>query len=194
MKGRTMSQNLPMPSPNRNIYFFEQVNQQSVLNATKSILEINAADEYLKDYYKVYGLVYEPKPIKVYIDSYGGMVYQILGLVSVVENSKAEIHTICTGTAMSAGAIFLMSGHKRFAYKNSTVMIHQVSSGTFGALKEMEDNVHEAKRLNDNLCKIITEKTKIKQPTLNKLYKEKIDWYLNSQEAKKNGIIDDIIE
>ena len=64
--------------------------------------------------------------IKIYIDSYGGQVYQCFGLIGVME-SKTEIHTVCSA-AMSCGFIILINGHKRFAYRHATPLYHRVSS------------------------------------------------------------------
>jgi ATP-dependent Clp protease protease subunit len=85
-------------------------------------------------------------PIVIYIDSYGGSVYQCLGLISVMMNSKTKIHTIF-GVAMSAGFMILISGHKRFSYKHST-LLHQASSFSSGELKKIEEDVEEMKITN----------------------------------------------
>ncbi len=97
-----MSNNLQLPK-DRNIYFTKQVDQSSIGDLTKHIIEINEDDKHLKKVYSVYGIEYKPKPIKIYIDSYGGAVYQCFGLLSVMERSKTPIHTIVTGCAMSCG-------------------------------------------------------------------------------------------
>lgn len=141
----------------------------------------------------MHDLKYTPKPIKIYIDSYGGYVYQILGLISVMETSKTSIHTICTGTAMSCGFVMLISGHKRFAYKHSTMMYHQVSALKYGKMKDLEESVFESKRLQKKIEELTLEKTKITEKLLKKNYKKKQDWYMTSKEAKKLGVIDEIL-
>jgi ATP-dependent protease ClpP protease subunit len=62
-------------------------------------------------------------------------------------NSKTKIHTICTGVAMSAGFMILISGHKRFSYKHSTLLYHQASSFS-SELKKIEEDVEEMKITN----------------------------------------------
>lgn len=106
----------------RDLFFNKQVDQSSIGELTKSIVEIINDDKHLKKISKIMGYKYEPKPINIYIDSYGGHVYQILGLISIIEKSKTPIHTIVTGCAMSCGFLLLLSGHKRFAYPLSTVL------------------------------------------------------------------------
>jgi ATP-dependent Clp protease protease subunit len=187
-----MSTNLPLPKE-RNLYFQKQVDQASIGELTQKIIEINDDDKKLKKLYEVYDLSYEPKPIKIYIDSYGGYVYQCFGLLSVMEKSKTPIHTIVTGCAMSCGFMMLISGHKRFAYKLSTPLYHQVSGGAVGKVKDMEEELFEAQRLQTMLEEITLEKTKISKKKLKEIYDGKKDWFMTAKEAKELGVVDEII-
>ncbi len=177
----------------RNLFFTEQVDQSSISKLTQSIISINEHDLYLKKIYEIHNITYEPKPIKLIIDSYGGMVYQCFGLLSVMENSKTPIHTIVTGAAMSCGFMMLISGHKRFAHKLSTPLYHQVSSVAWGKLKDMEEDVDETKRLQALLEKITLEKTTIGSKKLKEVYEKKQDWYMSADEALKLGVVDEIL-
>src|SRR5437763_689012 len=99
--------------PERKLYLSAQVSQASMLELTRKIIEINEEDKKLKKLYKAYGFKYKRNPIQIYIDSYGGSVYQCFGLLSVMEKSKTPIHTIVTGCAMSCGFMIAITGHKR---------------------------------------------------------------------------------
>lgn len=177
----------------RKLYFTRQVDQSSIAELTKNIIEINDSDDKLKQLYKIYGFEYTPQPIEIYIDSYGGSVYQCYGLLSVMENSKTPIHTIMTGCAMSCGFMMLISGHKRFAHKLSTALYHQVSSVAWGKLKDMQDDVKETERLQKTLEEITIKKTKISAKRLEKAFKQKQDWFISAEECLKLGIVDEII-
>lgn len=177
----------------RNIYLSEQISQESVTGVIEKIITINESDAFLEKKAQLFGFTYERKPIKLYIDSFGGSVYQCLGLISVMGRSETEIHTICTGAAMSAGFVILISGHKRFAHKYSTPLYHQASSFVVGTLKDMEDDVEETKRLQKMLEQIVLEKTSIKKDRLKQVYVEKIDWFLSAEDALKYNVIDEIL-
>lgn len=185
--------NLEIPKP-RNLYFNKQVNQDSIGELTKSIIEINEHDEYLKKLYAIHNITYEPEPIKIYIDSYGGYVYQCFGLLSVIDNSKTPVHTIVTGCAMSCGFMILICGHKRFGHELSTPLYHQVSTGFWGKVKDMEESWEETKRLQKKIEKITLKRTKISEEKLEKIYNRKIDWYMSAKQALKLGVIDEIIK
>ena len=124
---------------NRTLYFYSQVNQESIGTLTKEIIEINELDRYLEKYYELHDLIYQPKPIKIIIDSYGGLLYECFGLLSVMESSKTPIHTIVTGAAMSCGFMILISGHRRFGYSLSTPLYHQVSACVRVKAKDIEE-------------------------------------------------------
>ena len=187
-----MAENLPLPKK-RDLFFTKQVDQSSIGELTQKIIEINQDDEHLKKIYNVYGLTYNPEPIQVYIDSYGGYVYQCLGLLGVMEKSQIPIHTIVTGCAMSCGFLISIAGHERYGYPGSTYLYHSVSSGTFGATKQMEEDVIETKRLQKIIEKHTLKNTEITKDELREIYEKKIDWYIDSKLAKKLGVIDEII-
>jgi ATP-dependent Clp protease protease subunit len=184
--------NLP-EARNRNLYLAKQVNQDSINDITKAIIEINESDEQLVKIYNAYDLQYNPKPIKLYIDSYGGAVYQCFGLLGVMRSSKVPVHTIVTGCAMSCGFLISITGHKRFGYPKSTYLYHQVSGGVIGKAKDMEEEVIEVKRLQKMIEDHTLEFTKIPVSQLEKIYKRKIDWSIDSKKAIKLGIIDEVI-
>jgi ATP-dependent protease ClpP protease subunit len=43
-------------------------------------------------------------------------------------NSKTPVYTYAIGMAMSMGLEIFTAGHKRFVYKNTTLMYHELSS------------------------------------------------------------------
>jgi len=183
---------LPMPKE-RNLYFSEQVDQSSIKKLTEDIVAINDNDKTLVRLYDVYEFTYNPKPINIHIDSYGGNVYQILGLLSIMETSTTPIHTYATGAAMSCGFMMLICGHKRFAHKYATPLYHQVSTGTWGKLDEIKDDLKEGKRLQKIFEDIIVKKTKITRKKMKEVNTLKKDWYMSPQEALDWGVVDEII-
>lgn len=183
-----------LPNPlERKIFLARQVDQSSINEISKAIIAINEDDEYLKQLAALNGMEYKPKPIKLYIDSYGGQVYQCFGLLNIMDNSKTPLHTIVTGCAMSCGFMISINGHKRFAYKNSTLLYHQPSGGAIGTAQDMEESVKEIKRLHKLIDNNVLLKTKIKKERLKECKEKKIDWFINADEALKLGCIDEIL-
>ena len=185
---------LQIPSPlDRNLYLAKQVDQTSINEITKQIIDINDSDVEIIQIAKIYGFDYQPNPIKLYVDSYGGEVYQCLGLLGIMEKSKIPIHTIVTGCAMSCGFLISIAGHKRYGFPGSTFLYHSVSSGSFGTTKQMEEDIIETKRLQKIIEKHTLKNTDITKDELQDIYEKKIDWFIDSKQAKKLGVIDEII-
>lgn len=133
------------------------------------------------------------KVIKIYINSYGGCVYSGLSIYDMLNHAKKKgfiIETVCIGVAMSMAAILLSSGTKghRYSLPSSTIMLHQLSTGSYGKFKEFEIDYKEAKRLQTLLNKIIKDNTEGNVETLlqnNEFY--------SAEEAIEDKIIDEII-
>lgn len=186
---------IQIPKPkDRDLYLAQQVDQGSINALTKSIVEINTSDREIEKIASLYGFSYTPEPIKIWIDSYGGYVYQCLGLLGIIDNSLTPVHTIVTGCAMSCGFLISISGHKRFGFSKSTYLYHQVSGGAFGKVKDMEEEILETKRLQKIIEDHTLEKTKIDPDKLRSVYDQKRDWFIDSKQALKLGVIDEIIK
>ena len=133
--------------------------------------------------------------ISIYIDSPGGSVYSGLGLLDVMDYVKCDISTVNTGLAASMAAVILCSGTKgkRKALKRSRTMIHQplTYGGWMQQASDVEIEAREMNHLKKELYEIISEKT---GQNYDRVYKDgDRDYWMSSTDAKKYGMIDDII-
>jgi ATP-dependent Clp protease protease subunit len=134
------------------------------------------------------------KDIKIYIDSPGGSVYSGLGLLDIMDFVKPEIMTVNTGLAASMAAVLLCSGAKgkRKALKRSRTMIHQpLGYGGFQQASDMEIEAKEINSLKRELYELISEKTGQQYDRVHKDGDR--DYWMNAEEARKYGMIDEII-
>ncbi len=133
------------------------------------------------------------KVIPVVIDSYGGQVYSLMSMISVIEAADLPIATIVEGKAMSCGAVLLSFGEQgmRFADPNSTVMIHDVSSGGWGKIEELKADVAEAERLDEKIFTMMARNCGKKDDYFKKkvFNKKHADWFMDAQEAKRHGLV-----
>jgi ATP-dependent Clp protease protease subunit len=165
------------------ILYLSDNEDNTVDEIIKSILEINEEDQGTAS----------PRPIHLYVNSYGGEVYLFLGLIDIINASKTPVYTYALGASMSSALLVVLAGHKRFAYKHSTFMYHQISTGEWGTTKHLEEDLVESKRLQKIIDNIILTKTKITKRQLTSIYNNKKDWYMNSEDALRYQIIDTII-
>jgi ATP-dependent Clp protease protease subunit len=135
----------------------------------------------------------ELKDITLHVDSPGGSVKSGLSIVDIMNYVKSDIVTINTGMAASMGSILLGAGTKgkRFTLNFSRVMLHQVSSGAQGTIQDIEISLAEARKYNELLFGLLGQYTD-KDPAQVKIDADR-DLWLNAEEAKTYGIVDDII-
>lgn len=133
------------------------------------------------------------KDISLYINSPGGSVTAGLAIIDTMNFIKSDVSTICVGIAASMGALILSSGTKgkRFTLPNSEVMIHQVMGGAEGQASDIAINAKHILRTKDTLNKILAQNTGKKIDQVEK--DSDRDYWMTSDEAKKYGIIDEII-
>ena len=133
------------------------------------------------------------KDISLYINSPGGSVTAGLAIIDTMNFIKSDVSTICVGIAASMGALILSSGKKgkRYTLPNSEVMIHQVMGGTEGQASDIAINAKHILRTKDTLNKILATNTNKKVEQVEK--DSDRDYWMTSDEAKKYGIVDDII-
>lgn len=135
------------------------------------------------------------KPIVIHIDSYGGYVDALAKMIETMDEIPNPIITSCMGKAMSCGAILLSHGDVRFLGKHSRIMVHEVSSGTYGNVQDMKDDVAETVRLNEYFMGLLAKNCGFKNYSeFRAVMKEQDgrDKYLYGQEAIKFGIVDAI--
>jgi ATP-dependent Clp protease protease subunit len=133
------------------------------------------------------------KDIIIYINSRGGVVSGAMAILDTINYIKPDVSTVCVGHASSAAAFILAAGKKgkRFALKNSRIMIHQVIGGYDGSMPDMEIYFKEMQVANELLLKELAVMT---SKSLKQL-KQDIDrdYFMNAEEAKKYGLIDKVL-
>jgi len=135
------------------------------------------------------------EPIKLYINSMGGGVYEGMAIVDAIEMSTTPVHVYVYGMAMSMAFAIATSGHYRYASPRSTFMYHELLWDTsYEKMKYHEQEMKENKRLWKVYDDIILNKTNISPTTLKKVCERQEDWYMTAQEALKLGVIDEILE
>lgn len=132
--------------------------------------------------------------IQLYINSPGGSVTAGMAIYDTMQFISCPVSTICMGLAASMAAILLTGGEpgKRFALKNSEVMIHQPLGGIQGQAKDIEIAAEHILNVKQNLYKILSEHT---GKSVREIQKDADrDHYLSALQAKGYGLIDDIIQ
>lgn len=133
------------------------------------------------------------KDIHLYINSPGGSVTAGMAIYDTMNYIRPDVSTICIGMAASMGAFLLSGGAKgkRFALPNSEIMIHQPHGGAEGQAVDIEIQAKRIMKMKEQISKILAKNT---GQLLSKVEKDvDRDYFMSSDEAKKYGVIDEII-
>jgi ATP-dependent Clp protease protease subunit len=134
------------------------------------------------------------KDIFFYINSPGGVVSFGLSIYDTMQYITPQVTTLCMGQAASMGSFLLMAGAKgkRFSLPNSRIMIHQPTGGFRGQASDIEIHAKEIINLRRRLNKIYEKHTGTSLAEVEKAMDR--DNFMSPEEAKRFGLIDEIIE
>ena len=133
------------------------------------------------------------KDINIYINSPGGVISSGLAIYDTMQFVSPSISTLCIGQAASMSALLLCGGDKkkRFALPNSRIMIHQPLGGFQGQASDIEIHAKEILLMKKKVNEILAKHTGKSMKTIEKDTDR--DNFLNANEAKDYGIVDDIL-
>ena len=124
-------------------------------------------------------------PVVITISSRGGVVDSLNQMLDALDDLKCPIITEIRGFAYSCAMFLFARGDIRIAGRNARIMYHQILYGADGNLQEHKENYNESVRLMKNIDALIVERTEIPQKVLDKVKREKRDWFMTREECLK---------
>lgn len=174
----------------KEIIINEPITEALIEKAVIQIFNINEADDEAEASMKNY----ERHPIKIFINTPGGLMDEAMSLVSAIESSRTPVATLALGKAWSAGFLILLAGHLRMCQKYTSLMYHQGSAGINTA--EFKTHAEYTKYWMSCQSKVedyVKRKTKVPKKKLDQVFNGKEDWYISPEEALELKIVDRII-
>jgi ATP-dependent Clp protease protease subunit len=136
--------------------------------------------------------VNERKPIKIYIDSYGGSLNDTFLIIDAIKMSKTPIIGIALNRAYSGGFFIFISCPKRYAYPHTSFLFHEGATGTEGTAGQFANYAAFYKKELDMLKDITISNTNITEEEYKDIKKDDI-WY-TSEEGIEKGFVDKILK
>lgn len=164
----------------RIIFLMGEVDDEMANTIIAQLLYLNAQDK--------------EKPITMYINSPGGSVTAGLGIYDTMNHIECKVSTVCIGQAASMGAFLLAAGEKgmRYSLPNSRIMIHQVLGGiSYSQATDIKIRADEMLRLKELLNNVLAKNTGKTVKAMENATER--DNFMSAEEAKKFGLIDDIM-
>jgi ATP-dependent Clp protease, protease subunit len=136
----------------------------------------------------------DPKrPISMYIQSPGGVVYAGLAIYDTMQMITAPVHTVCVGFSGSMATALLTSGAKgkRYALPHATIHMHPTGGGSRGYTEDVRIATREQERLQVQLFHLMGKHSGHTWKEIEDFFLR--DKYLSAPEAMAFGLIDEIM-
>lgn len=133
------------------------------------------------------------KPIKLYINSPGGDMYEGFALIDAIQLSTTPVYTYNVGMCASMGFLIYIAGHKRFSFPRAMYLLHDGFNGSVNTTSKFLDTADFSKRYEKEVIKTyVLQQTKIGE----KDYADhlRIEWYMLPSDAIKLGVTHKIAE
>lgn len=167
------------------VYFHSEVSRESVSKLTQLLRQAEAVCIQMVFAYNLPSV-----PIHLHISSFGGSVFAALTAIDAIKASRVPIYTIIEGATASAGTLISVVGDRRYITPSAYMLIHQLSSGCWGKMAEIEDEMQNLKALMKQIRKIYKKHTKIPKDDLGEILKH--DLWFNSKKSLEVGLVDEI--
>ena len=133
------------------------------------------------------------KPIKLYINSPGGDMYEGFALIDAIQLSTTPVYTYNVGMCASMGFLIYIAGHKRFSFPRAMYLLHDGFNGSVNTTSKFLDTADFSKRYEKEVIKTyVLQQTEISE----KDYADhlRIEWYMLPSDAIKLGVTHKIAE
>jgi ATP-dependent Clp endopeptidase proteolytic subunit ClpP len=169
------------------IYFYCGVTKKTCLKLNNELrkLEYNILNN-------GQNILNKDKFIYIHINSFGGSVFAALSTIDTIQSLRVPIVSIIEGSAASAATMISICCNYRIILPNSLMLIHQLSSSTWGKMNELEDEMKNLKKLMKMITELYKKYTKLKPNKLDEILKHDIWW--DSKECLKVGLVDEIFK
>ena len=167
------------------IYYYSSVNKKSALELNMKLREVE--NKLLKKYNDHNN---HQEYIYLHINSFGGSVFSAFSVIDTIKNMKIPVVSIIEGAAASAATLISVMCDYRIIYKTSYMLIHQLSSGSWGKMNELEEEMENLKELMNSIKTIYKENTNIPRGEISEILKHDLWW--NADICLAKGLVDEI--
>ena len=134
------------------------------------------------------------KPISMYINCPGGVVYHGLAIYDTMQSIQAPVSTTAVGVTASMGTVLLAAGAKglRYALSHATVHMHPAGGSAQGYAPDVEIQYKELKRVEDLIHELLAQHTGQTAEQIAADFDR--DRFMTADEAVEYGLVDRVLE
>lgn len=184
-KPKTNSPQVPSLDEHHYYLFNQEFDNSSTGSAISFILQRNLMPEKS-----------QPKQIKMIINSPGGELHSAFALIDTMKGSSVPIWTFGLGLVASCGLLAFIAGEKgkRFVTRNTAILSHQYSWGSYGKEHELFSKVIEFNNSSERIMNHYKKCTGLSEKKIKEVLLPPEDVWLSAQDAVKYGLADKIVD
>ena len=169
------------------IHFYTPVSDKGILELNKILRALDVEMQCLALRLKIPSI-----PIELHIHSPGGDLFAGLAAVDVIKSLTSPVHTYVEGSAASAATLMSVVADHRVMYKNSYMLIHQISTLMLhGKFEEFKDEMENQTNIMNLIKNIYLEHTKMGEEKIDDLLKH--DLWLDAETCLEYGLVDELL-
>jgi ATP-dependent Clp protease protease subunit len=134
------------------------------------------------------------KPIRVYINCPGGLVYYGLAIYDTMQQVSCPVETYAVGVTASMGTVLLAAGTKgrRYALPHATVHMHPAGGSAQGYAPDVAIQYKELMRVEDLIHQLLAKHT---GQTVEQIAADfDRDRFMSAEEAVEYGLVDEVLQ
>ena len=130
------------------------------------------------------------KPLDVYINSYGGEVFEGFAIYNILNRYNGYVRVIVDGIAASIASVIAQAGDEVIMNKASMMMIHNASGMCYGNAEDMKKVVQALESINDVIRDVYKARTGLDDEKLKALMDN--ETFMTAKECVEYGFADEI--
>ena len=173
------------------IYFYDEIDPQTQLLFLRYYEQ---AIDYIYAKSGEYAVKHDGQPcevVTIHVNSPGGDVFCSLALYDYLKQAEIPAIGIVEGQAASGASILMQGCTEKLMTQHSMMLIHELSSGTWGKLHQMKQDFENWESMMDLIKDVYRKETKIPEAELEKILEP--DYYWKSKKCKEYGLVNHII-
>jgi ATP-dependent protease ClpP protease subunit len=171
---------------NNNIYFYGDVTTKSCYTLIKSLKELDVKLQITTIKSDI-----KETHINLHIHSSGGDLFGAFAVIDQIIHLKTPVHSYIEGIAASAATMISVVCNKRYIYKHSYMLIHELSSCFWGKFSEIEEDFENNKKFMEDIKQIYKDHSNVNRRKLNDILKHDVWW--DAKTCLNCGLVDEII-
>ena len=179
------AKNIDIKVVNNHIYFYTDVKNKSAQELNIALREVEnelLMKNKIHDYHKEF--------IYLHINSFGGSVFAAFSIIDTIRSLKVPVVSIIEGGSASAATLISVVCDHRIIYETSYMLIHQLSSCTWGKMDKLEEEMINLKELMRQIKSIYVKYANIPDEELENILTHDLWW--NANICLEKGLVDEV--